>query len=395
MDLVRPVGKAQRPRRGIGTRQTKVFGHPAAAVGLHGPVNHLQRHIRGRHLNHGDFRASRFIADRVHHMRRLERQQPGLLNPNPGLGDPLQRHRPFGDQFAERGSRLGAGAHLLQRALGLSYQAHAVVNTPRAKAALGNLKPPALTQNHIRGRHPHVFELDLGVTVGGIVVAEHGQHPQDIHAGRIARDQDLGLLEVTVRIIGVGLAHEDENLAARVAHARGPPFAAVDDVFIPVAHDAGLDIGGIGRGHGGFGHGKAGTNLAFEQRLQPFLLLLRRAIAGQHLHIAGVRRRTIKDFRAPMHPAHDFRQGSIFKVSQAVAVLTLRQKQVPQPGTLGLFFQLFDNRWDLPAVRTGVQLVLKRLLVRIDVILHKLRDLFSQVLYFRGKIKIHVCLSFP
>ena len=364
-------------------------------MGLHGPVDYLERHIRGRHLNHGDFRASGLVADRVHHMRGLERQQPGLLNPNPGLGNPLQRHRPFGDQFAERGPRFGASTHFLQRALGLPDQAHTVVNPPRAKTALGNLKPPTLTQNHIRGRHAHVLELDLGMTVGGIVVAEYGQHTQDIHAGCVARDQDLGLLEIAVRIIGVGLAHEDENFAARVAHARGPPLAAVDDVFIPVTHDAGFDIGGIGRGHRGFGHGKAGTNFACEQRLQPFLLLLGCAVAGQHFHIAGVRRRAIKDFRAPMHPPHDLRQGGVFEVGQAIAVLALRQKQVPQPCGLGLFFQLFDNRRNLPTVRAGVQLVLKRLFVRIDVVFHKLGDLFSQVLYLWGKIKIHVCLSFP
>ena len=95
-----------------------------------------------------------------------------------------------------------------------------------------------------------------------------------------------------------------------------------------------------------------------------------------------------------MHPPHDFRQWGVFEVGQAIAVLALRQKQVPQPGTLGPLFDLLDNRRDLPAVRAGVQLVLKRLFVRMDVLVHKLRDLFSQVLHFRGIIKIHVCLSF-
>ena len=38
--------------------------------------------------------------------------------------------------------------------------------------------------------------------------------------------------------VGIGLAHHDEDLAARVARARRPPLAAVDDVVIAVAVDA-------------------------------------------------------------------------------------------------------------------------------------------------------------
>ena len=50
--------------------------------------------------------------------------------------------------------------------------------------------------------------------------------------------------------------------------------------------DGGLDVGGIRGGHLGLCHGKAGPNLALQQRKQPLLLLCPAAIAGQYLHTA-------------------------------------------------------------------------------------------------------------
>src|SRR5258705_13975077 len=105
-----------------------------------------------------------------------------------------------------------------------------------------------------------------------VVVAEYGEMPQDLPAGRVARNQDHRLLPVPVRG-GIALPHEDEDRAARVAPARGPPLASIDDVVVALAHDGALDVGRIRRGDRGLGHGEARADLAVEGRLQPLPLL--------------------------------------------------------------------------------------------------------------------------
>ena len=62
--------------------------------------------------------------------------------------------------------------------------------------------------------------------------------------------------------IGVGAAHHDQDLAARVGRTRDPPLAAVDDVVAAVAGDRGLDVARIAGGHRGLGHREPAADLA-------------------------------------------------------------------------------------------------------------------------------------
>ena len=80
-------------------------------------------------------------------------------------------------------------------------------------------------------------EHDLRGPIGHAVEAEHGKRAHDLHAGRVLADQDHGLLAVAVGAVRLGLAHEDDDLAARVGGPGGIPFAPVDDVFVAVARD--------------------------------------------------------------------------------------------------------------------------------------------------------------
>jgi hypothetical protein len=99
-----------------------------------------------------------------------------------------------------------------------------VVDTPRAKAALDNLKAAALAEDHVAGRHAYILECNVTVTMGCVVVAKDRQHAVDSHTRNIVGDEDDGLLLVLVAVVGIGLAEDDEDLAARVANAGGPPF---------------------------------------------------------------------------------------------------------------------------------------------------------------------------
>jgi len=71
---------------------------------------------------------------------------------------------------------------------------------------------------------------------------------------------------------------------------------------------------------------------------------------------------------------------SCFAMTEPGAVAGVRQEQVPQLQRAGLLLQLLDQRRRLPTV-ASVDLFLVALLVRIDVLLHELRELLLQGLH--------------
>ncbi|MNQ79447.1 hypothetical protein D3C85_943930 [compost metagenome] len=230
------------------------------------------------------------------------------------------------------------------------------------------------------------------MAVGRVVVAEHRQRTHDLHAGGVGRHQDHRVLLVARRV-RVGQAHEDEDLAARVAGAGGPPLAAVDHPLVTLAHGAGFHVGGIGRSHARLGHGEGGADLATQQRLQPLLLLCFVGVAHQHFHVAGIRRGAVEGLRAEQGAAHDLGQRRVLHIGQAGTEFGLRQEQVPQPLGLRLGLQLFHDRGGLPAVTLG-NLLLEYRLGRIDVGVHECGDAFTQFLDLRGIGEIHAGLPF-
>ena len=157
------------------------------------------------------------------------------------------------------------------------------------------------------------------------------------------RHEDHRLLPVPAAL-RVGLAHEDAELAARVARARGPPLAPVEDVVVAVALDAASDVGGVGGGDARLGHGEARADLAGEQRFEPLLLLLGRAVAGQHLHVAGVGRRAVEHLGRPGDAPHHLAQRRVLEVGQAGAVARRRagRGSTARPPAPGL--QLLHDR---------------------------------------------------
>ena len=135
-------------------------------------------------------------------------------------------------------------AHVREGPLGHSDEPHAVVDTARSEPALGDLEAASFAKQQVRRGHADVFEEHFAVPVRRLIVAEDGQHADDLHAGRIHRDDYHGLLLVAGRG-GVGLAHENGDFAARIARAGGPPFAAVQDIIVAIADDAGFNVGGV------------------------------------------------------------------------------------------------------------------------------------------------------
>src|SRR6185436_20269519 len=66
VNLIGPVGEAQRARMRIGGRKTEVLADAAAAVHLHRPVDHLAGNVRREHLDHRDLLLRDLVSDRVH-----------------------------------------------------------------------------------------------------------------------------------------------------------------------------------------------------------------------------------------------------------------------------------------------------------------------------------------
>ena len=218
---------------------------PAAAVSLDRAVDDAQRDVRRDDLDHRDLGAGLLVADRVHHVGGLEGQEAGLIDLDPRVGDPLADHPLLGQRLAEGDPPLDAPDQRLQGALGHPDRAHAVVDPPRAEPTLGDREALPLAPEDVLGGDVDIVEGDLGVAVRRVVVAEDRQGALDHDAGGVERHEDHRLLLVA-RGAGIGATHHDRDLAAWVARAGTPPLAPVEDVFVVVADDIHLDIGGVG-----------------------------------------------------------------------------------------------------------------------------------------------------
>jgi len=228
---------------------------------------------------------------------------------------------------------------------------------------------------------------------------------QDSDARRVHRHRQHRLLRVTLRL-EIGLAHDDRDLAARIARARRPPFDAVDDIIVAVAFDPRLDVRRVGRGDLRLGHQEGGADFAVHQRLQPALLLRGGAIAVEHFHIAGVWRGAVEHFAGKADAAHLLGAQRIFEVGQAgslelEAVVDMvvrgaarRHEQVPDARGLRLGLQVLDDRDDFPAVARGVLLPIDRN-GGADFPLDEIAHAALPVLLPLGEVEIHLSVPFP
>src|ERR1700742_851974 len=103
--FVRTVGKAQRAQ-----------------------MRPRQRDLRSRHLDRRDLRLGRLVADGVHQVGGLEREQPDHLDIDACLSNPVLDVGVLADRFAEGNPGLRPLAQQFQRPLGHADCAHAVVD---------------------------------------------------------------------------------------------------------------------------------------------------------------------------------------------------------------------------------------------------------------------------
>lgn len=228
-----------------------------------------------------------------------------------------------------------------------------MVNTARAQSALDNLESSALAEDQVLCRHAHVLERDVAVAVGGIVVAVDLEHSLDGDSRKAGRDQDDGLLLVRVGVVGIRLAHDDVELASRVARTAGPPLGAVQNVMVTVFGDLELNVGGIRRRDLGLSHQKGRADLSLHQGLEPLLLLLSVAVLGHDLHVTGIGGSAVASLGSAARAAQPLCHDGVLKVRPAggLGVEALGQEHVPQAQLARLVLELLDDgRVILPSV---------------------------------------------
>ena len=213
---------------------------------LDGEIEHPAEHVGRGDLDHGDLGERRLVAELVHRVGRLQHQQARLVDRDPRFGHAFEHHRLLAQRFAERDPGVEAAAHLLERHFSLADRTHAVMDASRTEPALRNLEAAAFAEQYVRDRNLDVLEQNFAVPVGRMVVAEDRQPAHDLDAWRVAGDENHRLLPVPFRILRIGLAHDDKELASPVGSSGGPPFAAVDDIVVALPLDTAFDIGGVG-----------------------------------------------------------------------------------------------------------------------------------------------------
>ena len=224
---------------------------------------------------------------------------------------------------------------------------------PGPEPLLGEPEALALRAEQVRGRHAHVVVDDLGVAaVGPVVVPEQARRAHHVDARRVPRHEDHALAPVPLGV-GIGDAHDDQQLAARRHRPGGPPLASVDDVVVAVALDPRRDVRRVRGCDVGLGHGERRPDPPVQERIQPARLLLRRAEQREQLHVPGVGRRAVERLRShPRAAAGDLGERRVLQVGEpGAAVVDRRQEQVPQAALARLRLELLDHRRRAPGSR--------------------------------------------
>jgi hypothetical protein len=135
-------------------------------MSLNRAIEHAQRHPRRGDLDLRDLRPRGLVANRVHQAGGAQREQARLIDLDAGFGDVRANGALLRERLAECDAALDARAHQLQRTLGHTNDAHAVVNPAGPEARLRDLDPRPSPSSMFDAGTLHVVKHDLGVPCG-------------------------------------------------------------------------------------------------------------------------------------------------------------------------------------------------------------------------------------
>ncbi len=355
------VVDAARTRRAPHRRERRVLGHPEPAVNLDRAIDHLAEHARGVELDQRDLDAR--LVPVVDALRGLHRHQPARLDLGGRLGDPVLHRLLVGKRLAERLALERVRAHQVERTLHLPEPAHHVMDAARPEPLLRDAEAAAALAEQVRRRHAHVGEARLAMRPPpASLVAHHRDPPYELVSWRVGRDDDHRRTAMRL-CVGIGDDHDDPEAGA--VRARGEPLVRVDHPLVAVELGSTLQARGVGAGDLRLGHPEEGARRTGDERLEEATLLVVGAEHVQDLAVAGIGRLASEDeLRIRASPDLLVQIGVLDEAAAAAARLG-RQVRRPEAGVLGELLQLRDERVG------GVVFPGKRLLVRIDVLLHE------------------------
>ena len=114
----------------------------------------------------------------------------------------------------------------------------------------------------------------------------------------------------------------------------------------------------------------------------------------EDFHVAGVGSRAVEDFGRKRNAAHQFRQRRIFEIGEAgapefpVMLLVRGHEHVPQAFFLRDGLEVVHDLRRDPTVASGV-LLLERLDVRVDVLVHERRNAGDPLFHLGGVFEVH------
>lgn len=372
MGLIRSIGDSQGAEVGPHARQWSILTNTHGTVDLDGTVDDFQSDLRGLDLGLGNLLESKLGIFLIRLDGGVEHNQSGRVNLDSCLCHPLEQDAVLSEGLAEGDLSLVVQAvdHPLQGSFAGSNGSHGVVNTARSQSSLHDLVASAFTENHGVEGDLDIIKANVAVAVRGVIITIHTQHAVHDETGDIGRNQQHTLSLIWVWVVGVCLSHDDEDLAAIVASARGPPLAAVEDVMVSLALNSELDISAVTAGNVGLGHEETRPDLAIHQWLQPFVFLCGRAISSNDFHVSRIgcgavtcleldKRKTVSTGSMVVSTASIIltyltgncalaqllRHQAIFNVGKLRAVLemVLGQKHVPDALVPSLALQVIHN----------------------------------------------------
>lgn len=98
-------------------------------------------------------------------------------------------------------------------------------------------------------------------------------------------------------------------------------YRAIENVFVALLADLQSDVGGITRGNIRLGHEESRTNLALQQRLEPFVLLCLCSVLGNDLHVSSVRGGAVGGLGGGATLAQVLGHQSVLQVAEASSLL--------------------------------------------------------------------------
>ena len=121
MYVVRPVCEPQRAYVRPRERESRIAAHPECTVRLNGAIEHPKRGVRHYDFDHRNLGPGLLVADRVHPVRSVERQEPRLVDIHARICDIAPQSTLLGERGAESPARQASAAQELEGALGGAY----------------------------------------------------------------------------------------------------------------------------------------------------------------------------------------------------------------------------------------------------------------------------------